>query len=54
MHNLESLIHTGDVSFCQDGAAAIAAAVAAGFEQDATHQQYLPSVWRRRSRRHTP
>lgn len=33
---LGSLIHTGDVSFCQDGAAAIAAAVAAGFAPGAT------------------
>lgn len=33
---LGSLIHTGDVSFCQDGAAAIAAAVASAFEEKAT------------------
>src|SRR5690606_35549095 len=33
---LASLIHTGDVSFCQDAAAAIAAAVAAAFLPAAT------------------
>lgn len=41
---LGSLIHTGDVSFCQDGAAAIAAAVAAGFVQDATIDDVLDAA----------
>ena len=31
-YNLASLIHVHDVSFCQDGAAAMAAAVAAAFD----------------------
>lgn len=35
-YNLASLIHIHDVSFCQDGAAAIAAAVAAAFHPEAT------------------
>ena len=38
---LGSLIHTGDVSFCQDGAAAVAAAVAAAFCEDATMETVL-------------
>ena len=43
---LGSLIHTGDVSFCQDGAAAIAAAVAAGFAEDATVESALDAAVR--------
>jgi ADP-ribosylglycohydrolase len=35
-YNLASLIHIHDVAFCQDGAAAIAAAVAAAFHPAAT------------------
>ncbi len=41
-----SLIHTGDVSFCQDGAAAIAAAVAAAFMADATSETVLAEATR--------
>jgi len=33
---IASLIHTGDVGFCQDAAAAVAAAVAAGFHPNAS------------------
>jgi len=43
---LGSLIHTGDVSFCQDGAAAIAAAVAAAFCEDATVETVLEAATR--------
>ncbi len=43
---LGSLIHTGDVAFCQDGAAAIAAAVAAGFAPDATIDSVLDAALR--------
>src|SRR3712207_5374755 len=35
-HEVASLIHQGEVAFCQDAAAAVAAAVAAGFVPDAT------------------
>ena len=38
---LGSLIHTGDVSFCQDAAAAVAAAVAAAFAREATVESVL-------------
>jgi ADP-ribosylglycohydrolase len=40
-YNLASLIHIHDVSFCQDGAAAIAAAVAAAFLPSATVDSIL-------------
>jgi len=40
-YNLASLIHVHDVSFCQDGAAAMAAAVAAAFSPDATVDSVL-------------
>lgn len=43
---LGSLIHTGDVAFCQDGAAAIAAAVAASFPADATIESVLEAAVR--------
>ena len=43
---LGSLIHTGDVSFCQDGAAAVAAAVAAGFSPQATLETVLEAATR--------
>jgi ADP-ribosylglycohydrolase len=43
---LGSLIHTGDVAFCQDGAAAIAAAVAAAFCADATVESVLDAAVR--------
>ncbi len=43
---LGSLIHTGDVAFCQDGAAAIAAAVAAAFCADATVENVLDAAVR--------
>lgn len=43
---LGSLIHTGDVSFCQDGAAIIAAAVAASFMEDATIDKVLAEATR--------
>lgn len=43
---LGSLIHTGDVAFCQDGAAAIAAAVAAAFAPDATLDTVLDAATR--------
>ncbi len=43
---LGSLIHSGDVAFCQDGAAAIAAAVAAGFAPDATVESVLDAAVR--------
>ena len=35
-YNLASLIHTHEVAFCQDGAAAIAAAIAEAFKAEAT------------------
>jgi ADP-ribosylglycohydrolase len=38
---LGSLIHTGDVSFCQDGAAAVAAAVAAAFKGEAAFEAII-------------
>lgn len=41
---LGSLIHTGEVSFCQDGAAAIAAAVAAAFWENATVDTVLEAA----------
>ena len=40
-YNLASLIHIHDVSFCQDGAAAIAASVAAAFHPDANVDSIL-------------
>lgn len=43
---LGSLIHTGDVAFCQDGAAVIAAAVAAAFAPDATVESVLDAAVR--------
>jgi len=43
-YNLASLIHTHDVSFCQDGAAAIAAAVAAAFSPSATVDSILEAA----------
>lgn len=43
---LGSLIHTGDVAFCQDGAAAVAAAVAAAFALDATIESVLDAATR--------
>ena len=43
-YNLASLIHTHDVSFCQDGAAAIAAAVAAAFRPDASVASILKAA----------
>lgn len=43
---LGSLIHSGDVAFCQDGAAAIAAAVAAAFDDDATVESVLDAAVR--------
>ncbi|MCB0184334.1 MAG: ADP-ribosylglycohydrolase family protein, partial [Caldilineaceae bacterium] len=43
---LGTLIHTGDVAFCQDGAAAIAAAVAAGLAGDATLDTVLAAAVR--------
>ena len=44
-YNLASLIHIHDVSFCQDGAATMAAAVAAAFHSEAT----INSIWMRLS-----
>jgi ADP-ribosylglycohydrolase len=41
---LGSLIHTGSVGFCQDGAAAIAAAVAEAFSPDATVDSVLDAA----------
>jgi len=41
-----SLIHTGDVAFCQDGAAAVAAAVAAAFVPGATIESVLDAATR--------
>lgn len=43
---LGSLIHTGDVAFCQDGAAAVAAAVAAAFAPAATLDTVLDAATR--------
>jgi ADP-ribosylglycohydrolase len=43
-YNLAGLIHVQDVGFCQDGAASMAAAVAAGFEPDATPQSMLDAA----------
>ena len=43
---LGSLIHTGEVSFCQDGAAAVAAAVAAAFTDEATVESILEASTR--------
>ena len=43
-YNLASLIHIHDVSFCQDGAAAIAAAVAAAFDPAATVDSILEAA----------
>lgn len=40
-YNLASLIHVHDVGFCQDGAASMAAAVAAAFAPDATVESVL-------------
>ena len=45
-HNLSSLIHVHDASFCQDGAAAIAASVAAAFDRDATVDSILDAATR--------
>ena len=42
-YNLASLIHVHDAGFCQDGAAAIAAAVAEAFSPDATVESVLKS-----------
>lgn len=43
-YNLATLIHVHDVSFCQDGAAAIAAATAAAFHPEATVDSILDSA----------
>jgi|TARA_Y100000031_G_scaffold150315_2_gene189498 ADP-ribosylglycohydrolase len=43
-YNVASLIHIHDVSFCQDGAAAIAAGVAEAFRPDASVQSVLESA----------
>lgn len=43
-YNLASLIHIHDVSFCQDGAAAIAAAIAAAFTPSATVDSILDAA----------
>lgn len=43
-YNLASLIHIHDVSFCQDGAASIAAAVAAAFNPAATVDSILDAA----------
>ncbi len=45
-YNLASLIHVHDVSFCQDGAAALAAATAEAFEPDATVESVLEASTR--------
>ncbi|MEM7031418.1 MAG: ADP-ribosylglycohydrolase family protein [Chloroflexota bacterium] len=42
--DLGTLIHTGDVSFCQDGAASIAAAVACAFNPTATLDDVLAAA----------
>ncbi len=41
---LASLIHVGDVAFCQDGAAAITAAVATGLDGRSTIEQVIESA----------
>jgi ADP-ribosylglycohydrolase len=43
-YNIATLIHVHDVSFCQDGAAAMAAAVAAAFDRDATIDTILTAA----------
>jgi ADP-ribosylglycohydrolase len=43
-YNLASLIHIHDVSFCQDGAAAIAAAIASAFHPAATVDSILDAA----------
>ena len=43
-YNIASLIHTYDVSFCQDGAAAIATAIAAAFTPSATVDTILQAA----------
>ncbi len=45
-YNLAALIHTHDVGFCQDGAACMAAAVAAAFEPEATVASVLDAATR--------
>lgn len=45
-YNLAALIHTHDVGFCQDGAACMAAAVAAAFEPEATVESVLDAALR--------
>jgi ADP-ribosylglycohydrolase len=45
-YNLASLIHVQDVSFCQDGAAALAAATAEAFKPDASTQSVLEASTR--------
>lgn len=45
-YEVASLIHVGDVAFCQDGAAAIAAAVAAALAPDATPDGVLEAARR--------
>lgn len=45
-YNLAALIHTHDVGFCQDGAASMAAAVAAAFEPEATVASVLDAAVR--------
>jgi len=45
-YNLAALIHTHDVGFCQDGAASMAAAVAAAFAPDATVASVLDAATR--------
>ena len=43
-YGLASLIHVHDVGFCQDGAAAVAAAVAAAFDPQATVESVLAAA----------
>lgn len=43
-YSIASLIHVHDVAFCQDGAAAIAAAVAAAFDPEATVDSVIESA----------
>jgi ADP-ribosylglycohydrolase len=45
-YHLAALIHTHDVGFCQDGAACMAAAVAAAFEPEATVESVLYAALR--------
>lgn len=45
-YNLAALIHVHDVGFCQDGAVAMAAAVAAAFRPDATVESILDAATR--------